>query len=169
MSRTGKHPHSAHFSLARSKHPLSAHVSHPLCAAAVGFREPPNKPAWLRETPYTTIPVFPTVTVTVISQYPAKAGIPLCTVQITFIFIGQTHKIWFLANKFAPVLRNTQTRFKLFWIGLRIRKAFGINRNCTFCVCLFSQILICDLWALGGFSFRFGFSFRKRWSYPFER
>ena len=48
---------------------------------------------------------------------------------------------------------NTQMRFKLFWIGLRIRNAFGMNRNCTFCVCLFSQILICDLWALGGFSF----------------
>ena len=26
--------------------------------AAVGFREPPNKPAWLWETPYTAIPVF---------------------------------------------------------------------------------------------------------------
>ena len=60
-------------------HSSSAHVSHPLCAAAVGFREPPNKPAWLRETPYTTISVFPTVTVTVTLQYPARAGIPSCT------------------------------------------------------------------------------------------
>ena len=51
-----------------------------------------------------------------------------------------------------------QTRFELFWIGLRIRNAFGMNGNCTFCVCLFSQILIGDLWALGGFSFGFGFS-----------
>ena len=66
VSHLGKDPHSAHFGLARSKYPLSAHVCHPLCAAAVGFQEPPNKPAWLRETPNTTIPVFPTVTVTVI-------------------------------------------------------------------------------------------------------
>ena len=51
------------------------------------------------------------------------------------------------------VLRNTQTRFELFWIGLRIRNAFGMNRNCTFCVCLFSKNLICDLWALCGFRF----------------
>ena len=28
---------------------------------------------------------------------------------------------------------------------LRIRNAFCMNRNCTFRVCLFSQILICDL------------------------
>ena len=35
-------------------------------------------PAWLWETPYTTIHVFPTVTVTVTFQYPARAGIPLC-------------------------------------------------------------------------------------------
>ena len=72
------------------------------------------------------------------------------TVQITFIFIGQTHLVF----------------------GTCVTKhsnAFGMNRNCTFCVCLFSQILICDLWALGGFSFGFGFSFRNRWSNPFER
>ena len=58
---------------------------------------------------------------------------------------------------------------KLHILRLPIFANFDINRNCTFCVCLFSQILICDLWALGGFSFGFGFSFRKRWSYPFER
>ena len=34
------------------------------------------------------------------------------TVQITFIFMAK--RIWFLANAFAPVLRNTQTRFELF-------------------------------------------------------
>ena len=69
------------------------------------------------------------------------------TVQITFIFIGQI-RIWFLANAFAPVLRNTQTRFELFWIGLRIRNAFDTFG--TF-VTFETQILICDLWALGGF------------------
>ena len=66
------------------------------------------------------------------------------TVQITFIFLGQTVCVWFLATAFAPVLWNTQTRFKLFWIGLRIRNAFGMNQNCTFRICLFSQIVICD-------------------------
>ena len=49
-----------------------------LCAAAAGFREPPNKPSWLRETPYTTISVFLAVTVTVAPQHPARVGIPLC-------------------------------------------------------------------------------------------
>ena len=65
VSHPGKHPHTAHFGLTRSKHPLSAHVAQPLYVAAVGFREPPNKLDWLRETPYMTIPVFPMVTVTV--------------------------------------------------------------------------------------------------------
>ena len=69
------------------------------------------------------------------------------------VYLHRTNAFWFLAAAFAPVLQSTQTRFKLFWIGLRIRNAFGMNRNCTFCVCLFSQILICDLWALDGFSF----------------
>ena len=79
FSRTSvSHPHSAHSSVARSKHPLSAHVTKPLCAAATGFREPPHKPAWLRETPYTTISVFLVVTVIVTPQYPARASIPLC-------------------------------------------------------------------------------------------
>ena len=48
--------------------------------------------------------------------------------------------------------RSYQAERPLVWIGLRIRNAFGMNRNCTFRVCLFSQILICDLWAFGGFS-----------------
>ena len=79
-----------------------------------------------------------------------NVGIHVNTVQISFIFI-----VWYLTTAFTPtcILRKTQTRFELFWIGLRIRNAFGMNRNCTFCICLFSQILICDLWALGGFSF----------------
>ena len=84
------------------------------------------------------------------------------------VYLHRPNAFGFLANAFAPVLQNTQTRFELFWIGLRIRNAFGMKRNCTFCVCLFSLILICDLWALGGFSFGFGFSFRNRWSNPFE-
>ena len=53
-------------------------------------------------------------------------------------------RVCFLATAFASVLRNTQTHFELFWIGLRIRNAFGMNRNCTFRVCLFSQIVICE-------------------------
>ena len=63
----GKHPHSAHLNLARSPTPTSA----------TGFREPPYKPAWLRETPYTTIEVFPVVSVVLNPNYPARAGIPL--------------------------------------------------------------------------------------------
>ena len=41
-----------------------------------------------------------------------------------------------------------QTRFELFWIGLRIRNAFGMNRNCTFCVCPFRKFwsVICERW-----------------------
>ena len=106
------------------------------------------------------------------------AGIVYCTRNIFWnvqaystnhVYLHRPNAFGFWQNAFAPVLRNTQTHFKLFWIGLRIRNAFGMDRNCTFCVCLFSQILICDLWALGGFSFGFGFSFRNRWSNPFER
>ena len=63
----GKHPHSAHLCLARSPHPCPA----------TGFREPPYKPAWLRETPYTTIDVFPVVSGVFTLNYPARAGIPL--------------------------------------------------------------------------------------------
>ena len=49
------------------------------------------------------------------------------TVQITFIFLG-----------------NTQTRLEVLWIGLRILNAFGMNRKFTFCVCLISEIVICE-------------------------
>ena len=71
QSRSGKHPLSAHL--------LSAHLrSRPRKAptfrspqsrpkstptSATGFREPPYKPAWPWETPYTTITVFPVVSV----------------------------------------------------------------------------------------------------------
>ena len=41
-------------------------------------------------------------------------------------------RVWFLANALAPVLRNTQTHFELFWIGLRIRNAFGMQ-NLKWC------------------------------------
>ena len=40
------------------KHPLSAHLTQPLCVAAAGFREPPELPAWRWKTPYTTIVAF---------------------------------------------------------------------------------------------------------------
>ena len=84
---------------------------------------------------------------------PPQGLFPLSDVQYKSRLSSKAKRIWFLANAFAPVLRNTQTHFELFWIGLRIRNAFGMNRICTFRVCLFSQILICDLWAFGGFSF----------------
>ena len=59
------------------KHPLSAHLTQPLCVAAAGFREPPELPACRWETPYTTITVFPAVHVPDTSLYPARAGMPL--------------------------------------------------------------------------------------------
>ena len=56
------------------------------------------------------------------------------TVQITSIFICQTHLVF--GKCFAPALGNTQTCWELLWIGLRIWNAFGMNRKFTFCVCL---------------------------------
>ena len=61
--------------LARGKHPHSHPKSTP--PSATGFREPPYKPAWLRETPYTTIGVFPVVSGVCTTKFPARAGIPL--------------------------------------------------------------------------------------------
>ena len=61
----GKHPHSTHLSLTRSKQ------------SAAGFREPPNKTAWPREAPYMTISVFHADSVSVVPLYPARAGIPV--------------------------------------------------------------------------------------------
>ena len=64
------------------------------------------------------------------------------TVQITLIFYAKW--IWFLANAFAPALGNTQTCLGLLWIGLRIWNVFGMNWKFTFCICLVSEILICE-------------------------
>ena len=84
-SRLGKHPLSAHLLSAHFRSrpgkaptfraPLSRPKSTPL--SATGFREFPYKPAWLRETPYTTIDVFPVVSGVLTTKFPARAGIPL--------------------------------------------------------------------------------------------
>ena len=84
-SHPGKHPLSAHLLSAHFRSrlgktptfraPLSRPKSTP--PSATGFREPPYKPAWLRETPYTTIDVFPVVSGVFTTNYPARAGIPL--------------------------------------------------------------------------------------------
>ena len=68
-SRPGKHPLSTHllsvhFRSRPGKAPtFRAPLSRPKSTppSATGFREPPYEPAWLRETPYTTIGVFPVV------------------------------------------------------------------------------------------------------------
>ena len=78
-------------------------------------------------------------------------------------------RIWFLANAFAPAYGNTQTCLKLLWIGLRIWNAFGMNQKFTLCVCLISQIWICDLWAFGGFSFIKNSCYQNCWSNPLNR
>ena len=90
---SGEHPYSALLRSLPGKHPLSAHLvsrpgetptfrapqSRPKSAptSATGFREPPNKPAWPRETPYTTVDVFPVDSVLFNPKYPGRAGIPL--------------------------------------------------------------------------------------------
>ena len=82
LCSSGEQPSSALWFLALGKHQLSAHLlsthlrsrpgkaptfraplSRPKSTppSATGFREPPYKPAWLRETPYATIGVFPVV------------------------------------------------------------------------------------------------------------
>ena len=73
------------------------------------------------------------------------------TVQITFIFIGQTHLVF--GKRVCTCVTKHSNAFRTFLNWLKNLNAFCMNRNCTFRVCLFSQILICDLWAFDGFSF----------------
>ena len=84
QSRPGETPTSAHLVSRPGKAPtFRAPQSRPQCTptSAAGFQEPPNKPAWSRETPYTTRSVFPAVSVSVTSLYPARAGIPLINMR----------------------------------------------------------------------------------------
>ena len=62
----GKHPHSAHLSLARSQHPRQPQ----------GFGSLPTSRPGLGKTPYTTVDVFPVVSVPFYPMYPARAGFP---------------------------------------------------------------------------------------------
>ena len=63
----GKHPHSAHLSLARSEHPLRPQ----------GFGSLPISRPGLGETPYTTRTFFPADSASVIPLYPGQGGYPL--------------------------------------------------------------------------------------------
>ena len=88
--------------------PLSRPKSTP--PSATGFREPPYKPAWLRETPYTTIGVLPVVSGVFTTKFPARAGIPL--------------QLWSLASTIRTLTnmvggRNRPTNhFPVLWINL---------------------------------------------------
>ena len=64
-----------------------------------GFREPPYKPNWPRETPYATIVVFRAVRFTVRPGYPTRAGIPLrfCGLTPTLRILAPT--VWVLSEQ----------------------------------------------------------------------
>ena len=88
-SRPGKYPLSAHLlsahfrSLPGKAPTLRAPLSRPKSTppSATGLREPPYKPAWLRETPYATIGVFPVVSGVFTTKFPARAGMPLTVMR----------------------------------------------------------------------------------------
>ena len=82
-----------------------------------------------------------------------------CTVQITFIFKGQTHLVF--GKRVCTCVMKHSNAFRTFLNWLKNSKRVWHERKL--------HIMIGDLWALGGFSFGFGFSFRKSWSTPFER
>ena len=67
--------------------------------SATGFREPPNKPAWPRQTPYTTVDVFPVDSVLFNPKYPARAGIPLRLGGLTPTFRTLTNAVWVLPKQ----------------------------------------------------------------------
>ena len=64
-----------------------------------GFREPPCKPNWPRETPYATIVVFPAVRFTVRPGYPARAGIPLSFRGLTPTLRTLAPTVWVLPEQ----------------------------------------------------------------------
>ena len=72
---------------APQSHPKSTPTS------ATGFREPPYKPAWPQETPYTTVDVFPVYSVLFNHKYPARAGIPLRLWGLTSMFRTLTRQL----------------------------------------------------------------------------
>ena len=79
QSRLGKHPLAAHLVSRPGKTPtFRAPQSHlkSTPTSTSGFLEPPYKPAWPQETPYTTVGVFPVVSVPLYPMYQARAGIP---------------------------------------------------------------------------------------------
>ena len=112
QSRPGKHPLSAHL---LSAHLRSCPGKAPTFRAppyrpkstptsATGFREPPYKLAWPRETTYTTITVFPVVSVLFNPNYPARAGIPLWLGGLTSTFRTQAHKSLYLQHRSLALL-----------------------------------------------------------------
>ena len=72
QSRPGEPPtfRASHVSPRESTHIQSHPKSTP--TSTTGFREPPYKPAWPQETPYTTVDVFPVVSVPFYPMYPAR-------------------------------------------------------------------------------------------------
>ena len=78
--------------------------------------------------------------------YVFMTGLYYCiihTVQITFIFIGQTRLVF--GNHVCTCATKHSSVFPTFLNWLKNSKHVWHERNCTFRVCLFSQILICDL------------------------
>ena len=77
---------------------------------------------------------------------------PLSTVQITFIFIGQTGLVFGKCVCTCVTKHSNAFRTFLNWLKNSKRVWHEPKLHISF-FCLFSQILICDLWAFGGFSF----------------
>ena len=79
--------------------------------SATWFREPPYKPAWPQETPYTTVDVFPVDSVLCNPKYQARAGIPLRLWGLTSTF--RTLYITSLNLINTPGLLHPRTRDNL--------------------------------------------------------
>ena len=114
-SLPGKHPLSAHLSLARSQHPRQPQ----------GFGSLPISRPGLGETPHTTVDVFPVDSVLFNPKYPARAGIPLRLGGLTPTFrtltnaVGvlpkQAHKSLYSKHGSLALLSVLLTYFPSFW------------------------------------------------------
>ena len=95
--------------------------------SATGFREPPNKPAWPRETPYTTVDVFPMDSVLFNPIYPAWASIPLRLWGLTPTFRTLTNAVWVLPKQAHKSLYSKHRSLALLSVLLTYFPSFWNN------------------------------------------
>ena len=97
--------------------------------SATGFREPPYRPAWPQETPYTTVDVFPVDSVLFNPKYPARAGIPLRLRGLTSTFRTLTNAAWVLPKQAHKSLYSKHGSLALLFRASDLLPSFWNNTN----------------------------------------